>query len=47
MELATPEWVFWFNHHRLLEPIGYIPSAEAEPNYYGQLAEKTNPGVLT
>ena len=28
----------WFNHHRLLEPIGYIPPAEAEANYYRQLA---------
>ena len=33
MELATLEWVAWFNHHRLLEPIGYIPPAEAEANY--------------
>jgi hypothetical protein len=24
LELATLEWVSWFNHHRLLEPIGYI-----------------------
>jgi len=41
VELATLEWVSWFNHHRLLEPIGYIPPAEAEANYYRQLAEKT------
>ena len=34
VELATLEWVSWFNHHRLLEPIGYIPPAEAEANYY-------------
>jgi putative transposase len=47
VELATLEWVAWFNHHRLLEPIGYIPPAEAEENYYRQLAEKTNPEVLT
>jgi len=38
VELATLEWVSWFNHHRLLEPIGYIPPAEAEANYYRQLA---------
>ena len=25
VELGTLEWVSWFNHHRLLEPIGYIP----------------------
>ena len=34
VELATLEWVSWFNHHRLLEPIGYIPPAEAEENYW-------------
>jgi transposase InsO family protein len=39
VELATLEWVAWFNHHRLLEPIGYIPPAEAEANYFRQLAE--------
>jgi putative transposase len=38
VELATLEWVFWFNHHRLLEPLGYIPPAEAEANYYKQLS---------
>ena len=40
VELATLEWVSWFNHHRLLEPIGYIPPAEAEANYYRQLASQ-------
>lgn len=39
VELATLEWVHWFNHHRLLESIGYIPPAEAEANYYRQLSE--------
>jgi putative transposase len=38
VELATLEWVSWFNQHRLLEPIGYIPPAEAEAKYYRQLA---------
>ena len=42
MELATLEWVSWFNHHRLLEPIGYIPPAEAEANYYRQLANQAS-----
>ncbi|AEM48412.1 Integrase catalytic region [Acidithiobacillus ferrivorans SS3] len=37
LELATLEWVHWFNHHRLLEPLGYIPPAEAEAQYYQQL----------
>ncbi len=40
VELATLEWVAWFNHHRLLEPIGDIPPAEAETNYYRQLASQ-------
>ena len=40
VELATLEWVAWFNHHRLLEPIGYIPPAQAEANYYQQLARQ-------
>ena len=40
VELATLEWVSWFNHHRLLEPIGYIPPAEAEANYSRQLASQ-------
>ena len=47
VELATLEWVTWFNHQRLLEPIGYIPPAQAEANYYQQLAEKSNSAVLT
>jgi hypothetical protein len=34
VELATLKWDSWFNHHRLLEPIGCIPPAEAEANYY-------------
>ena len=42
VELATLEWVAWFNNHRLLEPIGYIPPAEAEANYYCQLAEQSD-----
>ena len=39
VELATLERVSWFNHHRLLAPIGYIPPAEAEGNCYLQLAK--------
>jgi transposase InsO family protein len=37
VEYATLEWVDWFNHRRLLEPIGNIPPAEAEARYYAQL----------
>ena len=39
VELATLEWVDWFNHRRLLEPIGNRPPAEAEASYYATLNE--------
>jgi transposase InsO family protein len=47
LELATLEWVAWFNHVRLLEPIGHIPPAEAEANYYRQLAEQVRSPACT
>ena len=34
VEYATLEWIDWFNHRRLLEPIGNIPPAELEASYY-------------
>ena len=34
IELATLEWVWWFNNHRLLKPIGLVPPAEYEEAYY-------------
>ncbi len=37
VEYATLEWVDWFNNRRLLEPIGNIPPAEAEANFYAAL----------
>jgi putative transposase len=40
VELATLEWVSWFNHHRLMEGLGYIPPAEAEANYHRLLASQ-------
>jgi putative transposase len=33
VEFATLDWVDWFNHRRLLEPIGYVPPAEYEQRY--------------
>ena len=38
VEFATLEWVDWFNHQRLLEPIGYLPPAEYEERYYAKAA---------
>lgn len=34
VENATLEWVHWFNTKRILEPIGYVPPAEFEKQYY-------------
>ena len=34
VELATLEWVAWYNHQRLLGSIGYIPPAQAEERYH-------------
>ena len=39
VEFATLTWVDWFNHRRLLEPIGNVPPAEFETQYYQQLEE--------
>ncbi len=36
VEFRTLEWVDWFNHRRLLEPIGYVPPVEYEAMYYQQ-----------
>jgi putative transposase len=43
VELATQEWVSWPNHYRMLEPLAYIPSTEAEANYYKQLSGQAIP----
>ena len=40
------KWVAWFNNHRLLEPIGYIPPTEAEAQYCRQLANTVLPVLL-
>ncbi|WP_327754455.1 IS3 family transposase [Sphingobium sp. SJ10-10] len=37
VEMATLRWVDWYNNHRLFGPIGHIPPAEAEDNYYAAL----------
>ena len=34
VEFATLEWVDWFNQRRLLTPIGHMPPAEFEQQYY-------------
>lgn len=37
VEFATLKWVDWFNHKRLLQPIGDVPPADKEIEYYRQL----------
>jgi putative transposase len=34
VEFATLEWVAWFNHRRLMGPIGDLPPVEYEEAYY-------------
>jgi putative transposase len=34
VELATLEWVDWFNNRRLFGPLGFVPPAEFEAVYY-------------
>ena len=46
VEFATLNWVAWFNNQRLLEPIGYIPPAEFEANYYDQQGAHAMVAVL-
>lgn len=42
VEFATLEWVDLFNRRRLLEPIGFIPPAETEENYYAATVAMDN-----
>jgi putative transposase len=43
VEYATLEWVDWFNHRRLLEPIGHVPPAEFEATH----RHREDPGRTT
>ena len=44
VEIATLEYVDWFNHHRLYESCGDIPSAELETAHYRQQAALAEAG---
>jgi putative transposase len=46
VEMATLEWVAWFNQLRLLAPLGYVPSAKLEAPYYDTHHTHTAVGVL-
>lgn len=45
VEYATLEWIDWFNHRRLLEPIGNIPPAELEADYWRNKAPEATEGL--
>jgi transposase InsO family protein len=45
VEYATLEWVDWFNHRRILEPIGNIPPAEFEAYYWGKEGQEEREGL--
>lgn len=40
LELATADWVWWFNHNRLHGSIGQVPPVEYEAAYYAALRDK-------
>ena len=46
VEFAVLEWVWWFNHHRLLEPIGYLPPTEYEEVFYSRREAQALDAVL-
>jgi len=47
VEFATLEWVWWFNQHRLLEPLGYVPPAEYEEAFYSRSETQEAVAALT
>jgi putative transposase len=46
VEMATLEWVAWFNQERLLAPLGHAPSAECEAPSYDTHHTHTTVSVL-
>jgi hypothetical protein len=43
VEMATLEWVDWYNNRRLFEALGDIPPAEAESAYYATMTPSESP----
>ena len=43
LELATLNWVWWFNEIRLHSEIGYMPPVEFEQRYYRQINAEQQP----
>jgi transposase InsO family protein len=47
VEFATLEWVAWYNNHRLLEPIGYVPPVEHEQAFFHRQQAQAELATLT
>jgi putative transposase len=47
VELATLEWVAWYNTRRLLEPLGYVSPDEFEQAYYRHNSASAELATLT
>ncbi|OIQ86494.1 hypothetical protein GALL_316460 [mine drainage metagenome] len=45
VEVATAEWVDWFNHRRIYEYCGDLPPAQMEDAYYAQHETQTTAAV--
>jgi putative transposase len=39
LELATADWVWWFNHNRIHGSIGHVPPVEFEAAYNAALRD--------
>jgi len=47
VEIATLDWVDWYNNRRIMEPIGYRSPREAEREYYHEQMRTADPAGLT
>lgn len=44
LDLATPNWVWWYNEIRLHSEIGHVPPTEYETTYYRHNTPRPTPG---